>query len=173
MATYEQTQYAKHFVFTNSRNLFKKYNNKLYFCKTTNPNSLESWTTAKKDILELIKRFQIHINVPLTKSVIDEIYMHIHCETPNSQYLIKPPTMNVQAKEITATSIKYECSFCWSKYKQDGLPAANAKRIVHCHGNTISDFSNRIEDRRSHCDNPMIEHNTVFIHITDNTTKTE
>jgi len=66
---------------------------------------------------------------------------------------------------------KYEffftCPYCWSRYKSDGTPFKNAKRIVHTHGSN-GEMHNRIEARISHCVKPTAC-SGFKIHITDKT----
>lgn len=73
----------------------------------------------------------------------------------------------VIAHKIDKIHIYYECPYCWSKYKKNGQPSSKAKRIIHSHG-SCNDFSNRIENRISHCFEPNKTHN-VNIVIDDST----
>ena len=79
----------------------------------------------------------------------------------------------VEASIINKHSIKIVCPFCFSRYKKDGTPYIRAKRIIHHHGNSDGDLSNRFEWRHPHCYGPNNKPNGFKIHINDNTIKQE
>lgn len=56
----------------------------------------------------------------------------------------------VNAQSIDGYHIKFECPYCWSKYKKNGEPTKNAKRINHIHGSS-GNLNNRNEHRIAHC----------------------
>jgi len=74
---------------------------------------------------------------------------------------------HVEASHVNTVQISYRCPFCWSSYKQNGEPSANAKSTVHHHG-SCGEVHNRVEHRGSHCDK---EKGAINIHITDKTIK--
>ena len=56
----------------------------------------------------------------------------------------------VIAKTVGDIHITFECPFCWSKYKKDGQPYKNAKKLIHTHG-SCGEKHNRNEYRIHHC----------------------
>ena len=58
----------------------------------------------------------------------------------------------VFAKSVDKVHIRFECPFCWSKYKKNGEPTKNAKKVIHLHG-SCGELHNRIEHRGAHCIN--------------------
>jgi hypothetical protein len=58
----------------------------------------------------------------------------------------------VNAQSINNVHIKFECPYCWSKYKKNGEPTKRAKRINHMHGSN-DNLNNRTENRIAHCMN--------------------
>lgn len=46
-------------------------------------------------------------------------------------------------------TVHYECPHCWEKYKKNGEPYKNSKRIMHHHGEDTD--KNQIIERCSHC----------------------
>lgn len=76
----------------------------------------------------------------------------------------------VIAKSIDRIHIKFDCPFCWSRYKRNGMPYATARRKVHQHGSN-GNLINRVETRGAHCD-PLkfpIDMLGFSIHVTDET----
>ena len=57
----------------------------------------------------------------------------------------------VHASAIDSKYVEFECPFCWTKYKKNGEPWKNAKRVFHVHGSG-GDLSNRITHKVPHCD---------------------
>ena len=74
----------------------------------------------------------------------------------------------VYAKSINRTQFYFECPFCWTKYKKNGEPSKNAKKVIHCHGSN-NELHNRKEHRSSHC--PTRYRGSFNIIIDDNTFK--
>eukprot|EP00455_Lapot_gusevi_P017018 TRINITY_DN1896_c0_g1_i7.p1 TRINITY_DN1896_c0_g1~~TRINITY_DN1896_c0_g1_i7.p1 ORF type:complete len:177 (-),score=10.66 TRINITY_DN1896_c0_g1_i7:1-531(-) len=56
----------------------------------------------------------------------------------------------VIADSIDNVHFTFTCPFCWSSYKKDGTPRANARHIKHFHGSN-NDLSHRREYRAPHC----------------------
>ena len=56
----------------------------------------------------------------------------------------------VHATSINKIQFYFECPYCWTKYKKNGEPCKNAKRLIHCHGSDNT-FENREEHRGAHC----------------------
>jgi hypothetical protein len=77
----------------------------------------------------------------------------------------------VKAHKMDNIHIYYECPYCWSKYKKNGEPTKTAKRITHQHGSD-NDYSNRTENRISHCYEPNKSY-AVNIIIDDTTKKVD
>jgi hypothetical protein len=77
-------------------------------------------------------------------------------------------TFDVEAETISNKTFRFECPFCWSKYKKNGEPYKTAKRIYHTHGSS-GDLSNRIEHRLAHCYGNKKYRCDFNIHITDKT----
>jgi len=58
----------------------------------------------------------------------------------------------VHADSIDKTTIKFQCPYCYTRYKKDGItPYINAKKRIHVHG-SCDNLHNRKEHRSSHCD---------------------
>ena len=75
--------------------------------------------------------------------------------------------IDIIAQSIDKIHIKFECPFCYNKYKKDGTPYKRAKRLIHKHGSG-GNLKNRVEHRGAHCD--YERNNKSFnIHITDKT----
>lgn len=75
----------------------------------------------------------------------------------------------IEADVITPSEIKFKCPCCWSKYKKNGQPYKNAKRVVHVHGNDTRGKENRSTTRTPHCIRFSDEFDEFLIEITDNT----
>jgi hypothetical protein len=75
----------------------------------------------------------------------------------------------VKAHKIDNFHIYYVCNHCWTKYKKDGTPYKNAKKVIHRHG-SCNQFDNRIESRVPHCINRNPMYSGIEI-IIDNSTK--
>jgi hypothetical protein len=75
--------------------------------------------------------------------------------------------ITVYAKSIDKIHFYFECPFCWTKYKKNGEPYKNAKRLIHRHG-SCNTFENREEHRVGHC---RETHRHFIIVIDDNTFK--
>ena len=73
----------------------------------------------------------------------------------------------VYAKSIDKIHIRFECPFCWTKYKKNGEPYKNAKRLIHRHG-SCNTFEIREEHRGGHCMPERYGGNFIII-IDDNT----
>ena len=58
--------------------------------------------------------------------------------------------VSVVAKSVDKFYIRYECPFCYTKYKKNGEPYKTAKHEIHKHG-ADGKLENRIEHRISHC----------------------
>ncbi len=74
----------------------------------------------------------------------------------------------VYAKSIDKVHFKFECPFCYDKYKKDGItPTKNAKKLFHIHGSN-ENLRNRRESRIAHCNNKI--YNGSFEIIIDDST---
>lgn len=56
----------------------------------------------------------------------------------------------VKGMYVGVKSIEFECPFCFSSHNQDGSPRANARRIVHCFGDSGSS-GRALLSRTAHC----------------------
>ncbi len=56
----------------------------------------------------------------------------------------------VIADRIDVDAVVFKCPFCWSKFKKDGKPYKNAKRVEHFHGSERSTIR-RETKRVPHC----------------------
>lgn len=56
----------------------------------------------------------------------------------------------VYAMSIDKDEIKFECPYCWTKYKKNGEPYKTATRKIHIHGSGER-LHNRSEHRIAHC----------------------
>jgi hypothetical protein len=78
------------------------------------------------------------------------------------------------ATRVDRTHIYYKCPVCFTKYKKNGQPYANAKNVIHKHG-SCGDLSNRIEHRAHHrtynYPEGRLTYNNVCIIIDDTTKK--
>ena len=77
----------------------------------------------------------------------------------------------VKAHKIDNLQIYYECRHCWTKYKKNGEPRKNAKRIMHICGGSANNFNNRTELRNSMCLEKNRKSSKVLIVIDDDTQK--
>jgi hypothetical protein len=73
----------------------------------------------------------------------------------------------VHAKMINDVYFKFECPYCYTKYKKNGEPRLGAKRINHIHGSN-KNIRNRTEHRIAHC--TMERYNGGFNIIIDDST---
>jgi hypothetical protein len=89
------------------------------------------------------------------------------CWTPYKPRPLNVPFYtDVEAKLITPINIFFECPYCFTDYKKNGMPTKRAKHYTHIHGSG-NQFHNRSEDRVAHC---RFDGKKLFrIHITDNT----
>jgi len=78
---------------------------------------------------------------------------------------------SVEANVITPKQIYFECPFCWSKYKKNGEPYKNAKRLRHIHGNECHTSENRVTTRTPHCIHRNELDGEFIINITENTVR--
>jgi hypothetical protein len=76
----------------------------------------------------------------------------------------------IEANLITPKQIYFNCPCCWSKYKKNGEPYKNAKRVRHIHGNCTGTDVNRNTTRTPHCIKKP-EEGEFIIRITENTIK--
>ncbi len=74
--------------------------------------------------------------------------------------------VSVMAVWIDPMQFGYICPNCWTRYKKNGQPHANAKRVQHVHG-SCGDLKNRVESRVPHC--PKSDFDEVVITIDDTT----
>jgi len=85
------------------------------------------------------------------------------------------PLYRVTASSISEITISFVCPFCYTKYKKDKTPCANAKHKIHSHGNNGRDMSNRDDECRvPHCDKgrfPEDQYNMFEIVIDDTTVR--
>ena len=86
----------------------------------------------------------------------------------------KPPKLSqydfvVEAKSIDNKHIKFDCPYCFNKYKKNGQPYKRTRNRVHTHGSNGL-LHNRIESRVHHHDYMRNKQGAeVGIFITDNT----
>lgn len=57
----------------------------------------------------------------------------------------------VRASSVDNVHVKFTCPCCWTSYKKDGSPRANAKRKTHMHG-SCGDTRVRFVHVTPHCD---------------------
>jgi hypothetical protein len=79
--------------------------------------------------------------------------------------------IEVRASYVSENTFGFECPFCWSKYKKNGAPCANAKRIIHTHG-TGGSIQRAIGKnyREPHCNSISEQKCTQFCIIIDENT---
>lgn len=81
----------------------------------------------------------------------------------------------VGACRVTPKGLFYVCPWCWTKYKKNGQPYPNAKRLIHTHGNAYKTMDNHdAGDRFLHCNDHIFERRPkgctgVRILVTDET----
>ncbi len=74
----------------------------------------------------------------------------------------------VIADRISVDEVVFKCPVCWSKYKKNGQPYKNAKRVEHFHGserNTIRRETKRVP----HCLDEAKNYREFLIAITEET----
>ena len=83
------------------------------------------------------------------------------------EYYIEDGYCHIIAKSVDIKQIIFTCPCCSSKYKKDGNPCKNAKKVEHIH--TSSGYlGNRLERRAPHCQS-INEIKGFIIYITDRT----
>jgi hypothetical protein len=77
--------------------------------------------------------------------------------------------IEVTAKFVNNYQFGFECPFCFTKYKMNGDPYKNAKRVIHVHGSE-GILENRKTVREAHC-NKDSNKRIFIINITDETVR--
>lgn len=80
--------------------------------------------------------------------------------------------VDVQTISIDSQVISFECPFCWTKYKKNGQPYANAKPKIHTTGST-GNLENRVEHKGDSCHSGRfpVNHSGFNVHINDATVR--
>jgi hypothetical protein len=85
---------------------------------------------------------------------------HINMEILNNLYYMNPGDYIIYKKilnivgEANDVHLTFSCPFCYEKYKKNGDPYRNAKKLVHLHGNDYINYKTRnfkCEGRAPHC----------------------
>ena len=78
----------------------------------------------------------------------------------------------VEAKTISKEKIEFDCPFCFTRYKKDGLkPTKKAKHLTHVHSNLTGFIDNQMITRVPSCGNrfPFDQFSEFEIGVTDST----
>lgn len=59
-------------------------------------------------------------------------------------------TIRVEATRVSNRQVWFKCPYCFSRYKKDGTPYKNAKRVEHVHG-CDSMQNHNVGTRVPHC----------------------
>src|SRR5680860_1220377 len=86
---------------------------------------------------------------------------------PGEYIIDNKGNVHIVANKVSMEDLVFTCPFCWSKYKKDGSPYKNAKRLQHCHGSERC-INNRITTRSAHCNRRDTDESYQFIiYVTD------
>jgi len=101
---------------------------------------------------------QRYINHELTIQELDNLVA--------GQYYIWNNIVYVKAKKVDDTHVDFICPFCYTRYKKNGDPTANARHEEHKHSS--DDRRIQMIHKIKHCD-PRRNEKSFFIGITPST----
>lgn len=89
-------------------------------------------------------------------------------------YYVFGNTIYINIAEV-GDQMSYECPFCYSRYKQNGIPYKRAKRRMHYHGTRSTKVGYYNDGKLPHCYNFRAQHRTnpigytISLHVTETT----
>lgn len=86
---------------------------------------------------------------------------------PGEYILDQNRECHIVAKSVDRKYLIFDCPFCLNKYKKDGTPFKNAKRVEHIHG--AEGFHNYSIGKAPHCSVFPKKCDYFIIYVTDKT----
>lgn len=99
--------------------------------------------------------FDMHGTPLIPLAVLDDMVPNSFTVSPVGQpYVVADCVSNLRkvtkdGRTRVVGSVQFACPFCWTSYKKNGIPSANARRVIHQHG---YGSCARRSHRCAHCD---------------------